>query len=91
MREMIDFILWIGAAFGILNMIAYSMADRLERQRKAEELRREVEARRRRNGSMAAINFDYLKRCEAVRILKGNGYKELARLEKTAKKIGGAK
>ena len=35
--------------------------------------------------------LDYLKRCEAVRILKGNGYKELARLEKTAKKIGGAK
>ena len=35
--------------------------------------------------------LDYLKRCEAVRILKGNGYKELARLEKAAKKIGGAK
>ena len=35
--------------------------------------------------------LDYLKRCEAVRILKWNGYKELARLEKTAKKIGGAK
>ena len=35
--------------------------------------------------------LDYLKRCEAVRILKGNGYKELARLEKTAKKEGGAK
>ena len=35
--------------------------------------------------------LDYLKRCEAVRILKGNGYKELASLEKAAKKIGGAK
>ena len=36
--------------------------------------------------------LDYLKRCEAVRILKGNGYKELKRLEKeAAKKIGGAK
>ena len=35
--------------------------------------------------------LDYLKRCEAVRILKGNGYKELARLEKAAKKEGGAK
>ena len=35
--------------------------------------------------------LDYLKRCEAVRILKGNGYKELARLEKTAKQKGGAR
>ena len=58
MREMIDFILWIGAAFGILNMIAYSRADRIERQRKAEELRREVEARRRRNGSIVAIRLE---------------------------------
>lgn len=34
--------------------------------------------------------LDYLKRCEEIRILKSEGYKEIKRLEKAAKK-GGAK
>ena len=34
--------------------------------------------------------LDYLRRCEQLRILKADGYKELKRLEKAAKK-GGAK
>ena len=35
--------------------------------------------------------LDYLRRCDALRILKQDGYRELKRLEKEAKKEGGAK
>ena len=35
--------------------------------------------------------LDYLRRCEALRILKADGYRELKKLEKEAKKEGGAK
>ena len=35
--------------------------------------------------------LDYLRRCEALRILKHDGYREMKKLEKEAKKEGGAK
>ena len=35
--------------------------------------------------------LDYLRRCEALRILKQDGYREMKKLEKEAKKKGGAK
>ena len=35
--------------------------------------------------------LDYLRRCEALRILKADGYREMKKLEKEAKKEGGAK
>lgn len=35
--------------------------------------------------------LDYLRRCEALRILKQDGYREMKKLEKEAKKKGGAR
>ena len=35
--------------------------------------------------------LDYLRRCEELRILKQDGYREMKKLEKEAKKEGGAK
>ena len=35
--------------------------------------------------------LDYLRRCEELRILKADGYREMKKLEKEAKKEGGAK
>lgn len=35
--------------------------------------------------------LDYLRRCEELRILKQDGYREMKKLEKESKKEGGAK